>query len=247
MFFLHMLLISDSQDQCQLPNAKPLMALLNHKKCWCSYAESGNSRKAKSNKHFWYKKFLQYLRNQHSALHQKRAKNFYQVFFLPKWQKFHANYFYHLVTRIKNCLLHILRNFFPLKKCFLNSSETSLNVFGFENLFEKVDLCCNEGLWRASPEFHNHHHQSDFEILFCSCQSVAASRENAAEAEALLRNLSDWTFALQPCTLTCKIILGKNFVHKIIDYLKVVVVFVKKISHGLIITQHVTIYGLISH
>ena len=71
--------------------------------------------------------FQKYLRNwkgnilsdvSHSALHQKRAKNFYQVFFLPKWQKFHANYFYHLVTRIKNCLLHILRNFFSLEKVF---------------------------------------------------------------------------------------------------------------------------------
>ena len=171
-----------------------------------------------------------------------------KFFFFQNDKNFMQTIFIILSHGLKIVFCTFYETFFPLKKCFLNSSETYPNVFGFETLktfLKKIDLCCNERLWRASPEFHNHHHQSDFEILFCSCQSVAASRENAAEA--LLRNLSDLTFALQPCTLTCKIILGKKFVHKIIDYLKVVVVFVKKISHGLIITQHVTIYGLISH
>ena len=131
-------------------------------------------------------------------------------------------------TDQKLSFAHSTKLFSPWKSVFIIPQKRISTFLALKTFLKKNDLCCNEGLWRASPEFHNHHHQSDFEILFCSCQSVAALRENAAEAEALLRNLSDWTFALQPCTLTCKIILGKNFVHKIIDYLKVVVVFVKK-------------------
>ena len=152
-----------------------------------------------------------------------------KFFFFQNGKNFMQTIFIILSHGSKIVFCTFYETFFPLKKCFFKFlRNVSQRFWLWKPFWKKIDLCCNERLWRASPEFHNHHHQSDFEILFCSCQSVAASRENAAEAEALLRNLSDWTFALQPCTLTCKIILGKNFVHKIIDYLKVVVVFVKK-------------------
>ena len=138
--------------------------------------------------------------------------------------------------------------FFPLKKCFLNSSETYLNVFGFENLFEKKLIFVERAALKSKSWVSQ---SSSPKWFWNSFLFLPVSGGFARECSSSSRSPASKSLWLNVCFATVYFNLQNNFRKKFCSQNNRLFEgrsgVCKKISHGLIITQHVTIYGLISH